>query len=112
MSINVTPENLLIQMGYPVKEATLSQIERIISNTEGFDKFAKHIIALNDELKRFNAIVAMSNSNDYLKIKCDSHDAEEISAFVEIVNHWSEKYKVDLQKVEGKNTYYILGHKQ
>lgn len=112
MSINVTPENLLIQLGYPVKDATLSQMERIIANTEGFDKFAKHIISLNDELKRFNAIVAISNSNDYLKIKCDSHDAEEISAFEDIVKHWSEKYKVELQKVEGKNTYYIIGHKQ
>ncbi len=112
MSINVTPETLLTQMDYPVKEATLSQLERIISNTENFDKFAKHIISLNDELKRFNAIVAMSNSHDYLKIKCDSHDEEEIKAFEDIVKHWSQKYKVDIQKVEGKNTYYILGHKQ
>jgi len=29
----------------------------------------------------------------------------------DIINHWSEKYKVALEKVDGKNTYYILGHK-
>lgn len=111
MSINVTPENLLIQLEYPVNDATLAQMERIIANTEGFEKFAKHIISLNDELKRFNAIVAMSNSNDYLKIKCDSKESEEINAFEDIVKQWSEKYKVAVEKVEGKETYYILGHK-
>ena len=111
MSINVTAENLLVQLEYPVKEATLEQMKRIMDNTPGFEQFAKHIISLNDELKRFNAIVAMSNSKDYLKIKCDSKDAEEIKAFEDIINHWSQKYKVALEKVDGKNTYYILGHK-
>jgi hypothetical protein len=109
MNIEVTTENLLVQLGYPAKDATVSQMERIVANTKNFDKFAKHIISLNDELKRFNAIVAMSNSNDYLKIKCDSKEEEEIAAFEDIVKHWSEKYKIELQKVDGKHTYYILG---
>jgi hypothetical protein len=111
MSIELTPENLLIQLGYPVKDATLAQMERIIKNTPGFEKFAKHIISLNDEVKKYSGIVAMSNSKDYLKIKCDSDKPEEINTFKEIVQHWSQKYKVDLKKVENKNTYYILGYK-
>jgi hypothetical protein len=111
MNIELTPENLLIQLGYPVKEATLAQMKRIIDNTPGFDKFAKHILTLNDEVKRFAGVVAMSNSKDYLKVKTDSTIPEEIEAFNEYVQQWAEKYKVALQKVEGKNTYYILGHK-
>ncbi|ADV46342.1 hypothetical protein [Nitratifractor salsuginis] len=111
MNIELTPENLLIQLGYPVKEATLAQMQRIIDNTPGFEKFAKHILTLNDEVKRFAGVVAMSNSKDYLKVKTDSTNPEEIEAFNEYVKQWAEKYKVALQKVEGKNTYYILGHK-
>ena len=111
MNIEMTPENLLIQLGYPVKEATLAQLQRIIDNTPGFEKFAKHILTLNDEVKRFAGIVALSNSKDYLKVKTDSSTPEEIEAFTEYVKHWAEKYKVALEKVDGKNTYYILGHK-
>ena len=110
MNIDITPENLLIQLGYPVNDATLAQMNRIIENTKGFDHFAKHILTLNDEVKKFAGIVAMSNSKDYLKIKTDSKEPEEIEAFTDIVKKWSEKYKVALEKVEGKNTYYILGH--
>ena len=111
MNIELTPENLLIQLGYPVKEATLAQLQRIIDNTPGFEKFAKHILTLNDEVKRFAGIVALSNSKDYLKVKTDSTNPEEIEAFTEYVTQWAEKYKVALEKVDGKNTYYILGHK-
>ncbi len=111
MNIELTPETLLIQLGYPVKDATMAQIERIINNTPGFDKFAKHILTLNDEVKRFAGIVAMSNSKDYLKVKTDSTSPEEIEAFNDYLKQWAQKYKVALEKVEGKNTYYILGHK-
>ncbi len=111
MHIQLTPENLLIQLGYPVKEATLAQVERIINKTSGFDKFAKHILTLEDEVKRFGGIVALSNSKDYLKVKSDSTNPEEIKAFTDYLNHWSEKYKVTLEKVEGKNTFYIIGQK-
>ncbi len=72
MSIKLTPENLLIQLEYPVKDATLTQLDRVMKNTKGFEKFAKHIISLNDEVKRYSGIVALSNSQDYLKVKCDS----------------------------------------
>ncbi len=111
MHIQITPENLLIQLAYPVKEATLQQVERIINNTDGFDKFARHILSLEDEIKRFGGIVALSNSKDYLKVKTDSKNPEEIEAFTEYIKHWAEKYKITLEKVESKNTFYILGQK-
>ena len=50
-----------------------------------------------------------SNSKDLLKVKTDSTQQEEIEAFEEIIDHWSKKYKVRLDRVEGKNTYYITG---
>jgi len=109
MSIKPDIENLLIQLGYPVKDATKKQLENIAKNTPNFWEFAKHIFALQDELKRIDATVAMSNSKDYLKLKSDAKDEAEIKEFEEIINHWANKYKVELQKVEGKNTYYILG---
>ena len=110
MHIRTTPENLLVQFGYPVKEATLAQMRRIIDNTKNFDSFSKHIFSLSDELKHFDAIIAPSNSKDYLKIKCHSPIQSEIEAFREVIEHWSEKYKVTLKKVDGKETYYIIGH--
>jgi len=110
MNIELTPENLLIQLGYPVQNATLAQMQRIIANTPGFDRFAKHLLTLNDEVRRFGGIVALSNSKDYLKAKTDSTKSEEIEAFLEVLRHWSDKHKITLEKVEGKNTYYLLGH--
>ncbi len=109
MSIKPDVENLLIQLGYPVKEATKKQLEAIIENTPGFFDFAKHIFSLQDELTKIGATVAMSNSHNYLKLKSDAKDEAEIQEFEDIIHHWADKYKIKLEKVEGKNTYYILG---
>jgi len=110
MSIKADIENILIQLDYPVNEATKKQMEAIANNTPGFFSFAKHIFSLNDELKKIGAAVAMSNSKDYLKIKLPEEESDKVEEFEEIINHWSNKYKVKLQKVDNKNTYYILGH--
>ncbi len=109
MSIKADIENILIQLNYPVNEATIKQLETIVENTPNFYDFAKHIFSLNDELQKITATVAMSNSKPYLKLKSDSKEAHEIEEFTSIINAWANKYKVELQKVEGKNTYYILG---
>ena len=29
----------------------------------------------------------------------------------EMIKHWSEKFKIALEKVAGKDTYYVLGYK-
>jgi len=109
MSIKADVENLLIQLNYPVNEATTKQLEAISQNTPGFFDFAKHIFSLNDELKKLDAVVAMSNSHNYLKLKCDSKNEEEIKEFTDLIMHWADKYKLTLKQVENKNTYYILG---
>jgi len=57
MQIEVTPEVLLAQLGYPKSEQTLQQVKKAIDNTNGFDKFDKHIIQLHNELTRIKEIV-------------------------------------------------------
>lgn len=110
MQIEVTPEVLLSQLGIAKSEAAYKQIEKAMNNTTNFSKFAKHIISLNDELKHMNAYVALSNSQDVFKIKCDSNDAPEIlDEFHQQVQHFSSKYNVNLQAVDGKSVYYIIG---
>lgn len=110
MQIDVSPEVLLSQLGYAKNDSSLKQAQEIIEGTRNFNKFSKHLLSLNDHLKKMNAYVALSNSSNYLKIKCDENDAEEIlKEFHEEVSHWAEKYNVDLEKLDKKHVYYILG---
>ena len=110
MQLTVSPEVILSQLGYSKSDASLYQAEKMISNTSNFDKFSKHIFSLNDHLKKMNAYVGLSNKTNYLKIKCDENDANEVlEGFHEEVSHWADKYNVKLQQLDKKPIYYILG---
>jgi len=110
MQINVSPEVILTQLGYSKSDSSLEQAEKMISSTNNFDKFSKHIFSLNDYLKKMNAYVGLSNKTDYLKIKCDENDADAIlSEFHKEVSHWADKYNVKLQQLDKKPIYYIIG---
>lgn len=110
MQIDVTPEVLLAQLGYTKSEQTIQQVQKAIDNTQGFEKFAKHLISLHDELARIKGIVALSNSKDVFKIKGSEETSEEFQKeFETLLENWSTKYKVTLEQVEKKPTYYILG---
>ena len=111
MHLDITPEVIVSQLGIGKTDAALKQATKAIESTKNFDQFAKHIISLNDKLKHMNAYVSLSNSEPYFKIKCDSeHDSEAIvEEFTSEVNHFSEKYHVELKKVDDKDVYYILG---
>ena len=110
MQIEVSPEVLLSQLGYAKNESSLKQAKQIMNQTKDFSKFSKHIISLNDHLKKMNAYITLSNSSDYLKIRCDENDADAIlEEFHTEVSHWADKYNVDLQKLDNKHAYYILG---
>ena len=112
MHLDLTPEALLAQLGYPKNKHELDQMSKIINNTDGFDHFSQHILSFNDALAIEKGFIAMSNSEDHLKIKChEDPSADNLSAFTELVNHWADKYKVELKKVNNKNTYYIIGQK-
>ena len=111
MHLELTPEALLGQLGYSHNEHTLEQINAIIANTGDFEHISKHMITFNDALAVEKGYIAMSNSKDYFKIKCqEDPSADNLSAFIEMVEHWADKHKIALEKVEDKHTYYILGH--
>ena len=112
MQINLTPEALLSQLGYSTTEQSLEQMKTTIENTYGFDYFSKHLLSLHDQLAHLKGFIAMSNSHNLLKIKCNEKElSNEIKEeFTHLVTNWADKYKVDLQKVPNKVTYYILGH--
>jgi len=107
----MTLDAMLTQLGYANNDSLHSQMQRIVDNTRGYDKISKHIADLHMALQTHEAHVALSNSVDYLKIKCESKFEKELQDVRDRINAWSEKYKVELQKVDGKDTYYILGFK-
>ena len=108
----VSNEGLLTQLGYPVNDSMEEKLDRVIENTRDFDHIgARHIISLNDSLKTHLSYVGLSNSHDYFKIKNEAQNQEIRNEVEKIIEKWSKKYKVELEKVEGKNTYYIIGYK-
>jgi hypothetical protein len=110
MHLELSAEALLAQLGYSKTEQTLKQINDIIENTRNFNKFSQHIPSFNDALAVDKGFIAMSNSKNYLKIKCNADiSADNLKAFSDLVNHWKDKYKLELKQVENKNTYYIIG---
>jgi len=110
MHLDLTPEALLVQLGYTKTEQTLKQINDIINNTKDFNSFSQHIPSFNDALAVEKGYIAMSNSQNYLKIKCNEDiSATNLSAFTQLVKHWADKYKLQLKQVYNKNTYYIIG---
>ena len=110
MKINLTPEALLSQLGYSKTEHSIEQMEKTITNTNGFENFSKHILALHDQLAHIKGFVALSNSQDVFKVKCSEDVSKEIQTeFSTLVNHWADKYKVEITKVANKPTYYIIG---
>jgi len=102
-------EALLIQLGYAPNEILIKQLKEIQENTPGYEKIEKHILDLHDHLKVNNAYVALSNTKKHLKIKIDSPTPELAQEAHEKVKHFSQKYKVKLEKLPNKETYYILG---
>ncbi|MCF6173565.1 MAG: hypothetical protein L3J44_07290 [Campylobacteraceae bacterium] len=100
---------ILRQLGYSVTPNATQQVGRIIENTKDFDYVEKHLISLHDTLKPCLSFVAISSTHDYFKIKNEAVGKEMIKSTDEIIKKWSKKYKIALQKVPNKETYYILG---
>ncbi|SFV51577.1 hypothetical protein MNB_SM-7-334 [hydrothermal vent metagenome] len=105
----VNNDAVLTKLGYNPSETLRAQLDRIKSNTKGYEKIIKHILDLHDALQVDKSYVALSNSKDYLKIKVEAQTPEMKEETLEKIERFKEKYKVDLQKVDGKDTYYIIG---
>jgi len=102
-------DGLLTQLGYSITNGTMEQLKKIINNTDGFAHIERHILPLNDELKIHQSYIAMSNTVDMLKIKNEAQSPEIKEEVDGIIYKWANKYKVDLEKVVNKPTYYIKG---
>lgn len=105
----MTQEAILNQLGYTPNEALGEQLSRIEANTTGYEKIIKHILDLHEALKTDESYVALSNSNDCFKIKIDATGEITAADAMKKINHFADKYKVRLQKVDGKPTYYVVG---
>jgi len=100
---------MLTQLGYMPNEALISQLKRIENNTVGYEKIQKHIMDLHDHLKVDGSFVALSNSQDVFKIKVEAASDELAQEAHEKIQHFSDKFKVTIKKLENKETYYISG---
>ncbi len=101
-------ELVLNALGYTPNEALKEQVLRIFNACDIGENGISHILNLHDKLSIYDGFVALSNSEDVFKIKCNSSGVSQV--FSDIVNEWATKYKFKIQKVAGKQTYYILGH--
>jgi len=102
-------EAMLTQLGYAPNNALLNQLQKIEANTAGYEKIRKHIMDLHDALKVDGSFVAMSNTNDYLKIKVEAPSPEIAEEAHEKIRHFSDKFKVKIDKLSDKEAYYIVG---
>ncbi|MBA1432477.1 MAG: hypothetical protein FAF04_02515 [Epsilonproteobacteria bacterium] len=105
-------EAILTQLGYVPNDTLKQQLQEIQDNTAGYEKIEKHIMDLNEHLKVNNAYVALSNTTKHLKIKVDSPTPALAEEAHEKIQHFSKKYKVEVQKLPNKETYYIIGFKK
>ncbi|MBU1657895.1 hypothetical protein KKG72_02450 [bacterium] len=100
---------MLTQLGYAPNDALIKQLEKIEKNTQGYEKIQKHIMDLHDALRVDGSFVALSNTNDCFKIKIEAPSPEIAVEAHEKIQHFSDKYKVTVRKLENKETYYIIG---
>jgi len=106
----MTNDAILKQLDYTVTDSALAQVEKVKNNTNGFDYVEKHLINLHDQLKTHLSYVALSSNKDFFKIKNEAKGVEMIQEVDEIILKWSNKFKIDIEKVANKNTYYVLGY--
>lgn len=102
-------EAILRQLDYIPNVALNEQVDRIVNNTRAFDKIEKHLMELHKQLKVDGSYIAMSNSEDYFKIKIEAPSPALSEEAHDKIQHWSEKYKVETARVDQKDTYYIKG---
>jgi len=105
----INDEAVLTKLGYVPNEALLKQLNKIKQNTQNYEKIIKHVLDLHDALAVDKSYVAMSNSNDFLKIKVEAQTPQMKEEAIEKIKRFEEKFKAILEKVEGKDTYYIKG---
>jgi hypothetical protein len=107
----MTNDAILKQFGYTATQSAMAQLEKVKNNTNGFDYVEKHLITLHDQLQSHLSYVALSSSKDYFKIKNEALEPAIVKDVNEMILKWSQKYKIEIEKVPNKETYYVLGYK-
>ena len=79
---------MLRQLGYAPNEALINQLDKIERNTVGYEKIQKHIMDLHDHLKVDGSFVALSNSENYFKIKVEASSPELAEEAHEKIQHF------------------------
>ena len=100
---------ILTQLGYVPNETLIQQFNHIKNNTSGYDKIEKHLIGLHNSLMPLHGYIAMSNSKDYLKIKVEQPNDALRQEALDKIEKFAQKFKVKLEKINNKDTFYILG---
>lgn len=103
---------MLRQLGYMPNDALIDQLKAIEANTAGYGKIQKHIMDLHDSLKVNGSFIAMSNTVNSFKIKIEAPSPEIAQEAHEKIQHFSDKFKVTIKKLDNKETYYIVGFNQ
>jgi len=102
---------ILKQFDYTVTQSALAQLQKVMDNTNNFDYVEKHLLTLHDQLKAKLSYVALSSNKDFFKIKNDAVEDSIAKDVNTMILNWSDKYKIDIEKVPNKETYYVLGYK-
>ena len=100
---------MLTQLGYAPNDALIEQLKKIEENTAGYEKIQKHIMDLHDHLRVDDSFVALSNSENYFKIKVEANSPALADEAHKKVQHFADKFKVTVNKLPNKETYYIIG---
>lgn len=102
-------ESVLVGLGYNINDAVVAQAKKVVEDGDFSVPDLDHIVNLHDKISVYNGFVALSNSEDVFKIKCESNDPTFLKEFNLAVHDWAEKYNFKVKKLEGKETYYITG---
>jgi c-di-AMP phosphodiesterase-like protein len=108
---SLSNDAILTQLDYTVTPSALAQLEAVKENTQNFENVEKHLLALHERLKSYFSYVALSSTKEYFKIKNEAQSDELKEEVTNLIYQWSQKYKIEIEKVSGKDTYYVLGYK-
>lgn len=100
---------VLTSLGYTPNDALKAQVKRCIEeaglSVPDLDKIAE----LNEEIKTMGGYVALSNSEDVFKIKCETSDITALKEFNLAVYNWGQENGFKVKKLDGKEVFYIRG---
>jgi hypothetical protein len=103
-------EKILYDINYPINEKTKEIINKSIKQVENdFEYVWSKIDVLKEKIAHVKGYVGFSNSGEGFKITYDNDSvSDQISKeFYDIVNDWSNKYKIKLAYNYENEAFYI-----